>query len=206
MSTPSLKATLLGAVLSLPALITATPAPALDLLSAGWAFTPASPGACPTPGVDFDCYENRTATDINIIGSDSSSGSNTTAFSYTLGGGGPSQQVSFSYSFTDSSIASIAYYQIGSSSPSLLLGSGSIPLFQWDPSQTLTFSVDQNGSNAYAGQLAITSFSSLPLTPPPAGQPVPAPLPGFGAIACFMLSRTLRRRIEAGRTPCRPPH
>lgn len=171
------------------------PASALDLLSAGWSFSPASPGACPTPGTDFDCYENRTASDISIIGSDSSSGSNTTAFGYSLTSGDSAYQTSFDYSYSDGSVASIAYYQLGSNPPSLLSGAGSIPPFRWNPGESLVFSVSQNGFNAYAGQLAITSFLSTSMTPAPTTESVPAPLPAVGAIAAFMRSRMLRRRF-----------
>jgi hypothetical protein len=198
-----IKSFLLASLLTLPVLVQATPARDLNLLSAGWSFNPPSPGACPTPGQDFDCYENRTATGINIIGSDNSSGSNITTLSYTLAATDPSQQVSFNYDFTDMSAASIAYYQLGSNAPSLFVGLGSIPDFQWNPGESLIFVISQNGSNAYAGQLAITSFSSLPAISP---TPVPAPLPALGAIAGLIQTRALRRRRKADHLARTTPH
>jgi hypothetical protein len=180
--------------LSLSVFIAASAASALDLASAGWSFNPASPGACPTSGSDFDCYENRTASSISIIGSDSSFGDRRTTFLYNLSLGNASQQVSFNYYFADASAQSIAYYQLDSDPRSLLTGAGSITAFTWNSGQTLTFGVDQNGFGAYAGELAITSFSSISSSE---GEPVPAPLPMLGAAAAFTRARSLRRRSRA---------
>ena len=188
---------LITATVGPASLVPLTPAAALDLLSAGWNFSPSTPGACPNPGVDYNCYEGRTATDITLVGSNNSSGADTTTFSYALPGSAITQTLSYNYEFDTASTQAVGYYQINTN-PRVLFGTpggsatGSIANFALNPGDTLTFGIDQNGDATFAGTLAITSFSSPNLQP--TLQDVPAPLPLFGAALAFRHSRRLRRR------------
>jgi len=187
----------ISAAIGLAGLATSPAASALDLLSAGWSITPATPGACPLPsGSGYDCYEDRTADRITLIGSNNISGTNTTTFSYTLPAGSNPETISFAYDFTDNSATGVGYYQINSDPLSLFNtapadGSGTIAPFTLNAGDTLTFGINQNGSAAYAGQLAITSF--LATSTNNTSQTVPFPLPILGPFAILASVPALRR-------------
>ncbi|MEB3317078.1 MAG: hypothetical protein VKO39_02900 [Cyanobacteriota bacterium] len=182
----------LGGLAAIPA------SAALDLLSAGWSMSPASPGECPPPvGSGYDCYEDRTAVRITLSGSNSNSGFNTTSFTYVLPTGSDSESISFAYEFSDNSATAVGYYQINNEPLSAFNtapagGSGSIAPFTLNAGDSLTFGINQNGSAGYAGQLAITNFLAVNN----GSQAVPFPLPILGPFAILVRVPALRRNAR----------